>query len=154
MYNWKACLFSTWAGQSLSKYVLSRRAATNSPAAYVVSIEAFSSAFSFTFHWISHVSVVTNSLMLGLRSQKSTLIFRHLKKASAKRKRKLLRMNWIQLWCLEQVLVNSPHTQTPEYWIYTSETMLYTQTKLALFWDFPLRVYNHIPWWEKLQTST
>lgn len=88
MYNWKACLFSTWAGQSLSKYVLSRRAATNSSAAYVVSMEAFSSAFSFTFHWIPQVSVVTNSLMLGLGSQKSTLVLRRLEKTSAKKKRK------------------------------------------------------------------
>lgn len=61
MYHWKAYLPSTWAGQSLSKYVLSRRAATNSTAAHVVPTEAFSAAFGLTFHLISHVSVVTNS---------------------------------------------------------------------------------------------
>lgn len=51
-------------------------------------------------------------------------------------------------------IVLVPHAQTPEYWIYTSENVLYTQTERSLFWDFPLHVYNHIPWWEKLQTST
>ena len=36
------CLFSIWAGQSLRKYVLSRRAATDQTAAHVVSMEALS----------------------------------------------------------------------------------------------------------------
>lgn len=32
--------------------------------------------------------------------------------------------------------------------------LLYTRTERRLIWDFSLRVYNPIPWWEKLQTST
>lgn len=70
MYELKTlCLFSIWAGQSLRKYVLSRRAATDWTAAHVVSMAAFSSVFSFSLHRNSHISVFTNSLMLGLRLQ-------------------------------------------------------------------------------------
>lgn len=76
MYKLKACLFSIWAGQSLWKYVQSRRAASSCTAAHTwFSMGAFSFVFSFPFHRLSHVSVIINSLMLGqtLRTEKVLL---------------------------------------------------------------------------------
>lgn len=63
------CLFSIWAGQSLRKYVLSRRAATNWTAAHV-SMGAYSSVFSLSLHRISHISYFSNSLVCKVALKK------------------------------------------------------------------------------------
>lgn len=138
--RWKACFSSTWAGQSLSKYVLSRRADTDSAAAHVVPTEAFSSAFSLAFHSISYASVVTDCLTTsGPRSHKNDFRFRGGEKKSAAQKtahelNSAMSHVLSKFWSIVSVL---PPAQTPEYQIYTSENVLYTQTEQSLFWDFP-----------------
>lgn len=149
MYHWKAYLSSTWAGQSLSKYVLSRRAATNSTAAHVVPTGALSAAFGLTVHLISHVSVVTHSLTSRLRSHTKRAVDSEAWRRRLQQKKNRHELNSAmrdvssKFWSILSVL---PHAPTPEYWIYTSENVLYTQTERSPFWDSPLRVYNHIPW--------
>lgn len=169
------CLFSIWAGQSLRKYVLSRRAATDWTAAHVVSMAAFSCVFNVSLHHKSHVLCITNSIILGLSFQ-------------TKKKRKFLSdfrryevcffmysivtiffitvsaySKPIHVWeisNLEWLLVNAVHPSLDSKLQNTGFThlkmlcLLYTRNEPSLIWDFSLRVYNHIPWWEKLQTST
>lgn len=150
------CLFSIWAGQSFRKYAQSRRAATDCTAAHEVSMAARSSAFSFSLLHRWQVSAVTNQHTknnISIREWSWMKRFTSLKE-HLNRLIRAVRLKSLVTFGQRCAFLSRLQLQNARFTHLKMLCLFYTQTERSLIGDFSLHVYNRIPWWEKLQTST